>query len=126
MLPQVHGAHADQSANRRSQGDRVIGVDDSLGETEDRAGQEQTAAPNEEGRANDVGPWMAEREQQRGAEQNHRSGNQPRNLPTELAIEEAVPHRARPTPNPSTRGAATPPLPAPPPAAALGPPAPHA
>ena len=91
MLPQVHGAHADQSANRRSQGDRVIGVDDSLGETEDRAGQEQTAAPEEEGRANVVGPRTAEREQQRGTEQNHRPGNQPGHLPTELAIEEAVP-----------------------------------
>src|SRR2546430_12681524 len=110
MLPQVHGAHADQSANRRSQGDRVIGVDDSLGETEDRAGQEQTAAPNEEGRANDVGPWMAEREQQRGAEQNHRSGNQPRNLPTELAIEEAVSAGRTPSWFPHTPAAANPPL----------------
>src|SRR3989440_5880042 len=109
MLPQVHGAHADQSANRRSQGDRVIGVDDSLGETEDRADQEQTAAPNEEGRANVVGPWTAEREQQRGAEQNHRPGNQPRHLTTELAIEEAVPARPPPTSAPKNHAADTPP-----------------
>src|SRR6059058_1377534 len=37
--PEEDAAHANQRANRRSQRDRVIGMDDSLGEAEDRACQ---------------------------------------------------------------------------------------
>ena len=54
--PQGRGAHADQRADGRGQGHRVVRVDDPLGEAEDQRRDEQPAAPQQDGGARAVGP----------------------------------------------------------------------
>ena len=89
--PQGGGAHADQGADGRRQGHRVVGVDDPLGEAEDAAGQEQPATEEEERRPYPIGPRGTPGHPQDGDQPDQGAGDEPRDLAAHRLEEQAVP-----------------------------------
>ena len=99
-LPQRHGAHADQGAQRWRQGDRVVGVDDALRQADGQPDAGQAATPEQEGGPFVVGALGPPREKQHHGAQEEGPGEQPGHHVAELGVEETgetggAPHAAR-------------------------------
>ena len=90
-LPQAGGAHADQRADGRGQGDGVVGVEDALHEAEDHAGDDQPPAPEGERGPGPVGPRRPPGQPQPGGQQQQGGREQPGDLAADLGPEHAGP-----------------------------------
>ncbi len=73
-LPQAHGGDADERAERRRQGHRVVGVDDALGQADDEADAHERAAPEQESGAFAVGATRPQRDDQQNGAHHQRAG----------------------------------------------------
>ena len=103
-LPQHPTAGACERANRRRQGDRVVGVDDPLGQAEHCAGDEKPAAEQDDRGSADVSPRRRDGVHDRRGEQDQRRWDQPRHLPTEIGVEQPVPASRAPSRDSARRG----------------------
>ena len=100
----VEAPMPDQGADGRGQGDRVVRVDDPVGEAEDGPGQQQPAPEDEEAGPDPVGPRGAAGQPQDGDQTDQRPGDQPRDLAAHRGEEQAVPSgRAPHAPGGATR-----------------------
>ena len=101
--PQDRAPDADEGADGRRQGDRVVRVDDPLAQAEHGGGDEEPAAPQHGCGAGAVRPLGSPGQHQQGDQQDQRGRQQPRGLTAELGVEHA---------GPSGRAPASPALPA--------------
>ena len=104
--PQLDHADADERADRRGQGDRVVLVDDALAEAEGEPGDHEPAAPDERRGPGAVGAHGPDGEHQQGDQQDERGRQQPRDLAAERRVEQPgdagrAPHRRPPPPPPA-------------------------
>ena len=87
-LPEAHGGDPDQCAERRGQGDRVVGVDDALGQADDESDAHQGAAPQQESGPLAVGAAGPQGDDEEDGTHHQRAGEQPRHHVAERRVEE--------------------------------------
>ena len=98
-LPEPHGGDADERAERRGEGDGVVGVDDALGQADDEPDAHERAAPQQERGAFAIGATGPDGDDEQDGAHHQRAGQQPRHHVAELGVEEAgdagrAPHAA--------------------------------
>ncbi|OIQ81061.1 hypothetical protein GALL_371680 [mine drainage metagenome] len=103
MLPELGTADADQGRDGRREGDGVVGVEDAGHEAEGQEGDDEPAPPHEQGRTRTVGAREPATQPETGTEEHECRRDQPRDLPTELTVEE--PGQPCAPPLPAGRGA---------------------
>ncbi len=85
--PQTGAADADHGPDRGSECDRVIRVDDPLGEAQGEARDDEPAAPQHQRRSGPVRAGGSPAERERADSEDQRGRNEPGDLPTHLGVE---------------------------------------
>lgn len=91
VLPQQCCADSDAGCDRGRERDRVVGVDDAVGEAENQCGYDQPAAPQDERGPCGVGARRAPSENQAGHQADHRGRQQPRNVQAHSGAKQTAP-----------------------------------